>query len=87
MRIERNAIRTFAARYHRGIRLEIPLTSGQLPPLVASARTTIFAVIGFVIALAGVAVALQVDRFAGMALLIVGAFLFLLPFARSQDDE
>ena len=54
---------------------------------MASARTTIFAVTGFVIALAGVVVALQVDRFVGMAILIVGAFLFILPFARSQDDE
>jgi hypothetical protein len=53
---------------------------------VVSTRT-VFAVVGLVIALVGITTALVFDRYVGMAILIVGAFLFILPFARSQDDE
>lgn len=53
---------------------------------MASART-IFALVGLVVAILGIGVALMFDRYFGMAILIVGAFLLILPFARSQDDE
>ena len=53
---------------------------------MASSRT-LFAIVGFGVAVAGIGVAWTVDRLIGMALLIVGGFLLILPFSRVHDDE
>jgi hypothetical protein len=45
------------------------------------------AVLGLAFAVAGVAVAWTVDKFAGLAVLVIGAFLLFLPFMRSSGDE
>jgi uncharacterized protein YjeT (DUF2065 family) len=45
-------------------------------------------VIGLLVALLGVAVAyLLKDRYLGIAMLVVGAFLLVLPFSRPSLDE
>jgi len=54
---------------------------------VASTRT-LLGVLGFTIAIVGLAVAWSgVDRFIGLAILIVGGFLLMLPFTRPHEDE
>ncbi|MBI4416110.1 MAG: hypothetical protein HY557_03910 [Euryarchaeota archaeon] len=46
------------------------------------------AFLGLLIALAGLALAAVLrDRFLGIALLLVGAFLLVLPFTRPSIDE
>ena len=45
-------------------------------------------VLGFLIAVVGLGVALALqDRYLGIALLVVGAFLLVLPFSRPSIDE
>ena len=54
---------------------------------MASARI-LLGVLGFVIALVGIAVAWSgADRFIALAILIVGGFLLMLPFTRPHEDE
>lgn len=53
---------------------------------MASARTFL-AILGVLFAIAGLAVAWTFDRWVGMAVLLVGAFLLILPFTRSREDE
>jgi hypothetical protein len=54
---------------------------------VASARV-LFGVIGLAIAVTGVVVARSgIDPYIGLALVIVGAFLLILPFTRLRQDE
>lgn len=48
---------------------------------------TFLSVVGLAIAVAGVVVAVTVERLIGLGVLIVGAFLFVLPFTRSHPDE
>jgi len=43
--------------------------------------------LGIAFALAGLYVASAVDALIGMGVLIVGAFLLLLPFTRLRDEE
>jgi len=55
--------------------------------LVASARTLLGA-LGFGIAIVGIAVAWSgIERFVGLAIVIVGGFLLMLPFTRPHEDE
>jgi len=55
--------------------------------LVASART-LLGTLGFGIAVVGIAVAWSgIDRFVGLAIVIVGGFLLMLPFTRPHEDE
>jgi hypothetical protein len=54
---------------------------------VASARV-LFGVIGLAIAVTGIIVARSgIDPYIGLALVIVGAFLLILPFTRLRQDE
>ena len=54
---------------------------------MASARV-LFEVIGLAIAVTGVVVARSgIDPYIGLALVIVGAFLLILPFTRLRQDE
>ena len=54
---------------------------------MASARR-LFAVVGLALAIAGVIVARSgIDPYIGLALVIVGAFLLILPFTRLRQDE
>ncbi len=53
---------------------------------MASTRT-LLGVLGFVFAVIGIGVASIADPLAGMAFLIVGAFLLILPFTRPSDEE
>jgi len=53
---------------------------------VASARI-LFGILGFGIAILGLATAWLVDRLAGMALLVVGGSILILPFTRPHQDE
>jgi len=55
---------------------------------VTSART-LLGVLGFSIAVVGLAVAWSgaADPFIGLAILIVGGFLLMLPFTRPHEDE
>jgi len=55
-------------------------------PPVEPARVFL-AVLGLAFAVAGVVVAWTVDKFAGLAVLVIGAFLLFLPFMRSSGDE
>jgi len=45
------------------------------------------AVLGLAFAVAGVAIAWTFDKFTGLAVLVIGAFLLFLPFMRSLGDE
>ncbi|HYR81230.1 MAG TPA: hypothetical protein VEN80_02900 [Thermoplasmata archaeon] len=45
------------------------------------------AALGLAFAVAGVVVAWTVDKFTGLAVLVIGAFLLFLPFMRSLGDE
>ena len=45
------------------------------------------AALGFAFAVAGVVVAWTFDKFTGLAVLVIGAFLLFLPFMRSLGDE
>ena len=45
------------------------------------------AVLGLALDIAGVVVAWTVDKFAGLAVLVIGAFVVFLPFMRSSGDE
>lgn len=47
-----------------------------------------FMVLGAVFALVGLALALTLqDRFLGVAVIVIGAFLFILPYTRPHVDE
>jgi len=81
-----DAIRKFAARYQVGVGLETPLTSALVSAAVEPARAFL-AVLGLAFAVAGVVVAWTVDKFTGLAVLVIGAFLLFLPFMRSLGDE
>ena len=52
-----------------------------------SPARALLAILGIGIAVVGIAVALWFDRFAGMAVLVVGAFLIILPFTGFRDEE
>ncbi len=80
-----DAIRTFAGGYHWGARRVNRIERGHLPGPVASTRT-LLGVLGLAFAVVGIVVAWIVDRLAGMAFLIVGAFLLILPFTRPRDE-
>ena len=45
------------------------------------------AALGLAFAVAGVVVAWTFDKFTGLAVLVIGAFLLFLPFMRSLGDE
>jgi uncharacterized protein YjeT (DUF2065 family) len=47
---------------------------------------TALAILGILFAVAGVVVAWVADRFAGLALLLMGAFLLALPFMAYHPD-
>ena len=81
-----NAIRKFAARYQLGVGLETPLTAAPVSSAVDAARAFL-AVLGLAFAVAGVVVAWSVDKFTGLAVLVIGAFLLFLPFMRSLGDD
>jgi len=81
-----DAIRKFAARYQVGVGLETPLTSAPVSAAVEPAHAFL-AVLGLAFAVAGVVVAWTVDKFTGLAVLVIGAFLLFLPFMRSLGDE
>ena len=66
--------------------LEPPLTRRGFPRDVASARAALI-VFGIAFALAGLYVASAVDALIGMGVLIVGAFLLIIPFTRDRDEE
>jgi len=51
-----------------------------------SARTLIV-ILGPGFAVAGIAVAWTVSQLVGIGILIIGAFLLILPFTPSHDDE
>ncbi len=53
---------------------------------VASTRT-LLGVLGLAFAVIGIGVGWVVEPLAGMAFLIVGAFLLILPFTRPHDEE
>lgn len=52
-----------------------------------SAARTVLAILGIAFAILGLVSAWLLDRLVGMAFLIVGAFLLILPFSRLRDDE
>ncbi len=58
----------------------------MFPRAVASARAYL-AALGLAFAVAGVVVAWTFDRLTGLAVLVIGAFLLILPFTRSREDE
>ncbi len=53
---------------------------------VASARV-VLGILGLAFGVAGVYVAWSFDRLVGMAFLVVGAFLLILPFSTLRTDE
>jgi len=81
-----NAIRKFAARYQVGVGLETPLSGAPVSSAVEAARASL-AVLGLAFAVGGVVVAWTLDKFAGLAVLVIGAFLLFLPFMRSLGDD
>jgi hypothetical protein len=66
--------------------LESPLGQGPLIEPVATARI-LLSLLGIGISLVGLPIAWWVDRIAGMALLVVGGFLIILPLTASTDEE
>jgi len=82
-----DAIRTFPAGYHGSGGPRNRFSAQRTVCVVASARI-LLGVLGFVIALVGIAVAWSgADRFIALAILIVGGFLLMLPFTRPHEDE
>lgn len=79
-------LRRFPGGYQGSGRSRKPYTLGPGPGSVASART-LLAVLGLGFALGGVGIAWAVDRLVGMFMLVVGAFLLILPFTRPHGDE
>ena len=53
---------------------------------MASARAFL-AILGLGFAIAGLAVAWTFDRLIGIGVLLIGAFLLVMPFTRSREDE
>lgn len=53
---------------------------------MASART-LLGLVGVAISVAALVVAWRLDQIAGMALLVVGGFLLILPFTASTHEE
>lgn len=51
------------------------------------AARAFLAVLGLAFAVAGVLVAWTVDKFTGLTVLVIGAFLLFLPFMRSLGDD
>ena len=81
-----DAIRTFAAGYHGG-RLGNALAAREAARPVVSTRLR-FGAVGLALAVTGVIVARSgLDPYIGLALVIVGAFLLVLPFTRLRQDE
>jgi hypothetical protein len=66
--------------------LERPLGRGLFIVAVATPRT-VLSLLGIGISLMGLPIAWWVDRIAGMALLVVGGFLIILPLTASTDEE
>ena len=81
-----DAIRTFAGGYHRGVGPRKPFIAAATGGRVTSARILV-GILGFGFAVAGIAVAWTANQLLGMAVVIVGAFLLILPFTRSHDEE
>lgn len=81
-----HAIRTFSAYYQGNGGRETPLSGRGLPWDVTEARTFL-AILGLVFAIAGLAVAWTFDPLIGIGVLLIGAFLLVLPFTRSREDE
>jgi hypothetical protein len=81
-----DAIRTFPGGYHGWPGLERPL-GGRGPPGVMATARTLLGLLGVAISVAGLIVAWRLEQFAGMALIVVGAFLLILPFTASTDEE
>ena len=81
-----DALRTFAGCYQVGGDFETPLVRPSSTCAVVLART-ILGLLGLAFAIAGIAVAWTFDRLVGMAILVVGAFLFILPFTGIREDE
>ncbi len=52
-----------------------------------AATRTLLGVLGLAFAVIGIGVGWVVEPLAGMAFLIVGAFLLILPFTRPHDEE
>lgn len=63
-----------------------PLVPAHVRGPVASTRA-LLGVLGFAFAVIGIVVAWMADSLTGMAFLIVGAFLLILPFTRPREDE
>lgn len=59
---------------------------GDLPEGVATART-LLSLLGIAVCVVGLLVAWRLDQIAGMALLVVGGFLLILPFTAATDEE
>ena len=53
---------------------------------MATARTFL-SLLGIGVSLVGLPIAWWVDRISGMALLVVGGFLLILPLTASTDEE
>ena len=51
------------------------------------AARVFLAILGLVFAVAGILVAWTFDRITGLAVLVVGAFLIILPLISSRSDE
>ncbi len=81
-----HVIRKFAARYHAGPGLETPLMRLSVAAVVASARTFL-AGLGLAFVVAGILVAWRYDRLTGLAAFVIGAFLLVLPFTQTREDE
>jgi len=80
-----HAVRTFAGAYQPGGARK-PFSPEPNGEGVASARALV-EILGLGFAVAGIAVAWTVSQLVGMGILIVGAFLLILPFTLSHDDE
>lgn len=52
-----------------------------------AATRSLLVVLGFGIAVGGLLIAWAVDRTVGMAMLIVGALVAILPFTAATDEE
>lgn len=82
-----DSIRTFSADYQgEDCRSKCLNNAGEFSQSVASARSFLM-LLGVVFALAGIYIAWAFDRLVGMGVLVVGAFLLILPFTAVRSDE
>ncbi len=80
------AVRTFGRCYQADGWGQKPFTARDVRQGVDAARLFLV-ILGLIFAVAGLAVGWTFDRLSGLTLLLIGAFLLILPFITHHTDD